>query len=619
MAHIVAIEQETVPPQRVQLLFDQIGDGRLARSRQAGEPQQPRRLSLLPRMRLTRDIHRLPMHVLRPAQRMMNQSGRDRRVGFAIDQDEATQRRALRIGLEHDALVGEHLGDADVVEFQRLRGQMRLRVDVDDISRRLHARAHRPRADLQPIAAARHQRRVGQPDDRRLELVRRFGRRIGSRDHVAARAIHLVGQHHSHRFAGLCRLTVAIERHDPCDLRRLARGHDPHRIAHRDATAGDRPGKATEIEVRPVNPLHRQPERARRGTVGVDGDRLQMRQQRRAAIPRHGIRPGRDIGAGQPRQRNGGERLDPDPACEVGIVRHDRVERRLIVADQVHLVHRQHDLADADQVRQERMPPRLRQHALARIDQDYRAIGGRRARHHVARILFVARRIGDDELALLGREEAIGDVDRNALLALGGKPVDQQREVDILPLRADAFAVRLQLAQLILEDRLRIVQQPPDQRRLAVIDRPAGDEAQHRLGLMRVEIGMDIRRDQRIRCVSGHANTSSLAQRGRGTARHRRVVEGASPHTRASPYPPPPSRLRRATSPWRGRTGESASIGNILPVDMVTPQNPPSRQRGRGTAEKRWWRGRFRVRRSRRCPLPPSAPLPPPPAGGRMS
>ena len=80
------------------------------------------------------------------------------------------------------------------------------------------------------------------------------------------------------------------------------------------------------------------------------------------------------------------------------------------------------------------MPPRLRQHALARIDQDHREIGGRRAGHHVARILLVARRIGDDELALLGREEAIGDVDRDALLALGGEAVDQQREIDLLAL-----------------------------------------------------------------------------------------------------------------------------------------------------------------------------------------
>ena len=33
-------------------------------------------------------------------------------------------------------------------------------------------------------------------------------------------------------------------------------------------------------------------------------------------------------------------------------------------------------------------------------------------------------RVGDDELALVGGEEAVGDVDRDALLALGGQAVD---------------------------------------------------------------------------------------------------------------------------------------------------------------------------------------------------
>ncbi len=49
------------------------------------------------------------------------------------------------------------------------------------------------------------------------------------------------------------------------------------------------------------------------------------------------------------------------------------------------------------------------------------------------------RRVGDDELALVGGEVAVGNVDGDALLALGGEAVDQEREVDVLPLRADGF------------------------------------------------------------------------------------------------------------------------------------------------------------------------------------
>src|SRR3546814_14207007 len=77
---------------------------------------------------------------------------------------------------------------------------------------------------------------------------------------------------------------------------------------------------------------------------------------------------------------------------------------------------------------------------------------------------------------LFRSEEAIGDVDRDPLLALGGKAVDEQRKVDLLPLRPDAPAVGLERRKLILEDHFAVIEQPPDQRRLAVVDRAAGDE-----------------------------------------------------------------------------------------------------------------------------------------------
>src|SRR3546814_12627163 len=75
-------------------------------------------------------------------------------------------------------------------------------------------------------------------------------------------------------------------------------------------------------------------------------------------------------------------------------------------------------------------------------------------------------------------EKAISDVDGDPLLAFGGEAVDEQREVDFLPLRSDALAVGFERGELILEDHFAVVKQPPDQRRLAVVDRSAGDEAQ---------------------------------------------------------------------------------------------------------------------------------------------
>jgi len=87
----------------------------------------------------------------------------------------------------------------------------------------------------------------------------------------------------------------------------------------------------------------------------------------------------------------------------------------------------------------------------------------------------VARRVGDDELAPRGVEVAVGDVDRDALLAFGAQAVGEQRQVRV----AVAAPLRrlLDVLELVLEDRLGVVQQPADQGRLAVVNRSSGGEA----------------------------------------------------------------------------------------------------------------------------------------------
>ena len=127
------------------------------------------------------------------------------------------------------------------------------------------------------------------------------------------------------------------------------------------------------------------------------------------------------------------------------------------------------------------MTARLRQNALARVDEQDGEIGGRGAHRHVAGILLVAGRVGDDELALVGREIAIGDVDGDALLALGGQAVDEQREIEIVALRAVLLRIRFERGDEIVGREIGVIEQAPDQRRLAVVDRAAGDEAQERL------------------------------------------------------------------------------------------------------------------------------------------
>jgi len=120
----------------------------------------------------------------------------------------------------------------------------------------------------------------------------------------------------------------------------------------------------------------------------------------------------------------------------------------------------------------------LGQNALARVNQDDGEVGVRRAGRHVAGILLMARRVGDDEFALVGGEEAVGDIDGDALFAFGFQPVHQKREIDILAGGAEFLGVFLQRRQGVLEQQLGVVEQPPDQGGLAVIDAAAGEEAQ---------------------------------------------------------------------------------------------------------------------------------------------
>jgi hypothetical protein len=92
--------------------------------------------------------------------------------------------------------------------------------------------------------------------------------------------------------------------------------------------------------------------------------------------------------------------------------------------------------------------------------------------------LLVTRAVCDDEATLGSREVSVGDVDSDALLALGGETVDQQSEVDLVALRPDGPGVGAERRHLIIEHLPGVEQQTPDEGRLAVVDAAARDEAE---------------------------------------------------------------------------------------------------------------------------------------------
>jgi hypothetical protein len=72
-------------------------------------------------------------------------------------------------------------------------------------------------------------------------------------------------------------------------------------------------------------------------------------------------------------------------------------------------------------------------------------------------------------------EVPVCDVDRDALLALRSQPVGEEGEVDVA-VAAPAGRL-LDVLELVLEDRLGVVEKPADERRLAVVDRSGCREA----------------------------------------------------------------------------------------------------------------------------------------------
>ena len=152
------------------------------------------------------------------------------------------------------------------------------------------------------------------------------------------------------------------------------------------------------------------------------------------------------------------------------------MEASLVEVDEVHLVDREDEVGDPQRRGDVRVPAGLLDHALARVEEHDGDVGRRRAGDHVARVLDVARRVGELEAAGRRHERAVGDVDRDALLALRAEPVGEQREVHVAV--ATALARLLDVLELVGHHLLRVVQQPAEERRLSVVDRAARDEAE---------------------------------------------------------------------------------------------------------------------------------------------
>jgi hypothetical protein len=122
--------------------------------------------------------------------------------------------------------------------------------------------------------------------------------------------------------------------------------------------------------------------------------------------------------------------MDVELAGELAIFIGNFLEARLVVVDQIHFVDADHDVRNRQQAGDDAVAAALGQHAMAGIDEDDGQVGIGCAGDHVAGVLLVAGGIRDDELAACGGEVAVGNIDRDALLAFGPQAIGEQRQID---------------------------------------------------------------------------------------------------------------------------------------------------------------------------------------------
>ena len=205
-------------------------------------------------------------------------------------------------------------------------------------------------------------------------------------------------------------------------------------------------------------------------------DGFEVAKERGTGVPRCVRRGLDDIVAVERAQRDEFHVLDIETREKRFELGADLEEARFAPADEIHFVNGDDKVRDAQERGDGGVAATLLDDAEAGVDKDDGQVGRGRAGHHVARVLNVAGRVGDDELAARRGEVAVSDVDGDALFALGAEAVREVGEVDLAT--AGDVGGAFERLDLILHEGFRIVEQAPDERGFTVVDAAARVEAE---------------------------------------------------------------------------------------------------------------------------------------------
>ena len=103
--------------------------------------------------------------------------------------------------------------------------------------------------------------------------------------------------------------------------------------------------------------------------------------------------------------------------------------------------------------------------------------------------------VGNNELALGGREVAIRHINGDALLTLSLQTIHQQRQIHFFAGSTGLLGITGDGFHVIFIDHLGVVQQTTNQRAFAVIDIAAGKKAQQLFTFVLGQVGQDVLAD----------------------------------------------------------------------------------------------------------------------------
>src|SRR6185437_14347690 len=104
----------------------------------------------------------------------------------------------------------------------------------------------------------------------------------------------------------------------------------------------------------------------------------------------------------------------------------DLLEYGLIPVDEVPVVDGHDEVAYAKQAHDAGVAVGLNHQPLLGVDDEHGQIRSGRARGHVAGVLLVSWGVGNNKPTVGGGEEAVGNIDGDALFALGLKAIEQE-------------------------------------------------------------------------------------------------------------------------------------------------------------------------------------------------